>query len=187
MDRILFINACTGPGSRTLALAQTLLQKLGGEVRELRLQEKPLPGLDAKGLEKRHAAGLRMDFSDPIFDEAKTFAQADVIVVAAPYWDLMFPAVLKCYWEQVTVSGLTFCYSPQGRPEGRCRAKQLHYVTTAGGFIGDNDFGFSYVKALAQGFFGIPEVFRYTAEGLDLVGADPEAILNEAKKAILRP
>ena len=187
MDKILFINACARPDSRTLALAQTLLQKLGGEVQEVHLQEKPLPALNAQGLAKREQAARNRDHSDPMFDPAKQFADADIIVVAAPYWDLMFPAVLKCYWEQITVSGLTFCYSPEGRPEGRCRAKALHYVTTAGGFIGHNDFGFSYVKALAQGFFGIPEVKRYAAEGLDLVGADTDAILENAKKAILQP
>jgi FMN-dependent NADH-azoreductase len=109
---------------------------------------------------------------------------ADVIVIAAPYWDMMFPAVLKTYLENVTVSGITFCYSEQGTPKSLCRAKALYYVTTAGGFIGQNDFGFSYVKALAQSFFGIPHIHRYAAEGLDIFGADPEMIMSRAKREL---
>ena len=50
--------------------------------------------------------------------------------------------------------------------------------------FGQNDFGFSYVKALAQNFFGISEIHRYAAEGLDIFGADVDAILRKAKAEI---
>ena len=184
MDRILFINACVRPGSRTLDLAKTLLRKLQGEVEEVRLQEMPLPVLDLDGMKKRDQAARMNDFSDSFFAAAKQFATADKIVIAAPYWDLMFPAALKVYLENVTVGGITFRYSAQGRPESLSKAKELYYVTTAGGFIGQNDFGFSYVKALAQNFFEIPEIHRYAAEGLDIFGADVGAIMEKAKLAI---
>lgn len=184
MDKVLFLNACVRPGSRTLELAETLLEKLGGYVQEVRLQERSLPMLDLKGMEKRNKAARENDFSDPVFDAAKQFAVADVIVIAAPYWDLMFPAVLKAYLENITVTGITFCYSAQGRPQSLCKAKALHYVTTSGGFIGQNDFGFSYIKALAQNFFGITQIHRYTAEGLDVFGADVDSIMDKAKLAI---
>ena len=169
MNKILLINACVRPGSRTMELAQTLLKKLEGDVEEARLYDMPLPALDLKGMERRNLASGKNDFSDPCFDVAKQFAAADTIVIAAPYWDLMFPAVLKNYLENITVSGLTFRYSEQGRPQSLCRAKKLYYVTTSGGFIGENDFGFSYVKALAENFFGIADVYRYAAEGLDIL------------------
>lgn len=184
MDKILFINACVKPGSRTLDLAKTLLQKLEGDVEEVKLYEMPLPVLELSGMALRNHAAENNDFSDPVFAVAKQFASADVIVIAAPYWDLMFPAVLKTYLENITVSGITFRYSSQGRPESLCKAKYLHYVTTAGGFIGQNDFGFSYVKALAQNFFEIPEVKRYAAEGLDIFGADVTMIMEKAKMQI---
>ena len=117
MDRILFVNACVRPCSRTLELANTLLQELKGTVQEIRLYETDLPALDLKGMEKRDEAVRENDFSDPAFDLARQFASADVIVIAAPYWDLMFPAVLKSYLENITVSGITFRYSEKGRPE----------------------------------------------------------------------
>ena len=184
MDKVLFLNACARPGSRTMELAQTLLQNLKGNIEEVRLYETSLPMLDFKGLETRNQAVQENDFSAPVFDAAKQFASADVIVIAAPYWDLMFPAVLKAYLENITVCGITFRYSAEGRPESLCRAKKLYYVTTAGGFIGQNDFGFSYIQALSQSFFGIAEVHRCAAEGLDIFGADVEQILCQAKAEI---
>ena len=184
MDKILFINACVRPCSRTLELAETILQKLKGDVQEIKLYETHFPALDLNGMEKRDRAAQNNDFSDPLFAAAKQFAAADIIVIAAPYWDLMFPAVMKSYLENITVAGITFRYSKEGRPQSLCRAKTLYYVTTAGGFIGQNDFGFSYVKALAQNFFGINEVERYSAEGLDILGADVGAIIGKAKLEI---
>ena len=84
MDKILFINACVRPNSRTLDLAQTLLQTLRGDVQKVRLYDLPLPALDLAGMEKRDQAAQANDFSDPYFDAAKQFAAADVIVIAAP-------------------------------------------------------------------------------------------------------
>lgn len=185
MDKILFLNACARPNSRTLMLAQALLQTLEGETQRVNLYETALMPLDFQGIEQRHRAAQDHDFAASIFDEAKQFAEADVIVIAAPCWDLMFPAVLKTYLENITVSGITFRYSDQGRPESLCKAKSLHYVTTAGGYIGENDFGFSYIRALAQNFFGIGQVHRHAAEGLDIFGADVEKLLKEAKEAIV--
>ena len=180
----MLINACVRPGSRTLELAETLLKRLKGNVQEVRPHEISLSGLDLSGMENRNQAVQAKDYSDPVFDAAKQFAAADIIVVAAPYWDLMFPAALKTYLENITVSGITFRYSDQGRPESLCKAKALYYVTTAGGFIGQNDFGFAYIRALAQSFFGIDRIHRYTAEGLDIFDADVERIMGKAKAAI---
>ena len=61
-----------------------------------------------------------------------------------------------------------------------CRAKRLIYVTTAGGIIYDN-FGFEYVKALAQKIYGIGEVLFFKAENLDIDGNDVNDILRRAK------
>lgn len=183
MDKILLINACVRSGSRTRQLAESVLKNLDGTVEEVRLYDIPLTALDACGIEKRERAAHSQDFSDPEFDLAKQFASADRIVVAAPYWDLMFPGVLKLYLENITVAGITFRYTSLGKPESLCRAKSMDYVTTSGGYIGQHDFGFSYISALARDFFGIRNIHRYTAEGLDIWGADPDEILRKAKAA----
>lgn len=180
MSKILLVNGCPRPGSRTLELARALLERMEGEVEEVRLfEDGPLP-LNGETLGLRQELTGAGRFDHPMFRWAKQFAAADEIVVAAPYWDLMFPAQVRSYFEGVTVSGLTFVYGPDGRPHGLCRAKRLIYVTTAGGPIFRN-FGFDYVSALADAFYGIPDTRCIKAEGLDIMGADTAAIMQEAK------
>ena len=184
MEQVLFVNACVRPDSRTYELAKHVLSKLGGRTEEVRLFEEQIPPLDLNGIQTRDACVRSGDTSAPILRYARQFTQADTVVVAAPYWDLLFPTAVRAYFEAVTVTGVTFRYTPEGIPESLCRAKKLIYVTTAGGPIGDRNFGFEYVKALAQMFYGIPEVMCFTAEGLDIVGADVAAIMDAARKTI---
>ena len=180
MEKILFINACVRPSSRTLDLAKHLLSKLYGRVEEVKLYNEQLLPLSLKEMELRDKSAKNKDFSDSQFNHAKQFANADIIVIAAPYWDLMFPAVLKSYFENITVNGLTFVYGENGIPYGLCKGKRLIYVTTSGGPIIYN-FGFDYVSALAKNFYGINDVQLVKAEGLDIYGADVSSILEKAK------
>ena len=184
MSEVLFVNACVRPESRTLELAQHLLSKIEGNHQRVDLYDVKLSPLDAKGMELRHEAAEAGDFSSEEFDFAKQFASADVIVIAAPYWDLLFPAVLRTYFEAVCVAGLTFRYSEKGAPVGLCNAKQIYYVTTAGGFIGENNLGFNYVKTLSQQLFGIDNISFISAEGLDINPSAVKEILEKAKEKI---
>ena len=181
---LLFVDAAVRQASRTRRLSQALLSQLGGEVVHLRLAEVSLPALDEKRLLWRSGCCERGDFSDSYFDLARQFAAADTIVIAAPFWDLSFPALLKQYLEHICVTGLTFRYSPEGIPIGLCKARRLYYVTTSGGPIYDDSFGFGYVKALSQQLFGIADCRCIKAENLDIVGNDAEAILAEAISCI---
>ena len=151
MSKILFVNACTRENSRTFELAEYVTSKLSGEREIVNLYDLELLPLDANGIKVRDYASSNNDFSNTDFDLAKQFANADTIVIAAPYWDLMFPAVVKSYFELVTVNRLTFTYGENGIPKGLCSAKSLIYVTTSGGPIFHN-FGFEYVAALAKSF-----------------------------------
>ena len=182
MSKILFINACVRPNSRTLELAKHVLKKLSGEVEEVELYKEDLSPLNLAEMELRDNAAKEKDFSSSAFSLAKQFALAETIVVAAPYWDLMFPAVVKCYFEKVTVNGLTFAYGENGIPKGLCNGKRLIYVTTSGGPIRCN-FGFDYVTALAKNFYGIDSVSCVKAEGLDVYGANVTKIMEEAKNS----
>ena len=181
---ILFINACVRKQSRTFRLARRLLSRLDGEVVEVRPHEIAFPVADEAFLEKRDRLLAASEYGDPMFDLARQFAAADEIVIAAPYWDLSFPAALKQYFELINVVGVTFRYSPEGIPQGLCRAKRLFYVTTAGGPILSDALGYGYVEALAQGYYHIPDVRFVKAVGLDIVGADVEAILRAAEAEI---
>ncbi len=181
---ILFLNACVRRESRTKRLADRLLAKLNRPFAEIRLHELAFPAVDEAFLRKRDRLIAGREFSNPLFALARQFADAETIVIAAPYWDLSFPAALKQYFEQINVVGITFRYTEEGVPVGLCRAKRLFLVTTAGGVYVPEEFGFGYIKALAQNFYGIRDVRLLQAVGLDIVGADVEAILREAEGKI---
>ena len=185
MDRpILYVNACVRKEARTRRLAEKLLSKLDKPFEEIRLEKMVFPTSNDDYLNLRDQLVSRGDFQNPLFDLARQFSEAETIVIAAPYWDLSFPAMLKQYLEQITVVGVTFKYSEEGIPVSLCKAKRLFYVTTAGGFFVPEDYGFGYVKALAQNYYGIPEVRKIEAVGLDIDGADVNAIMAAAEDAL---
>lgn len=184
MKKILFINACVRPMSRTFILAQQVLSKLQGTIEEVNLELADIRPLNWEALQERDEHVSNHDFTAPMFQYARQFVEADEIVIAAPYWDLAFPATVRTYFEAVTVSGLSFMYTPQGCPTGICRAQRIVYVTTAGGAIANYNLGYDYIKALAQTFYGIPAVICYKAENLDIVGADIDAIMQKALSEI---
>ena len=181
---ILYVNACVRKDSRTKRLADRLLEKLNDTVEEVKLSEISFPTVDQDFLIHRDELITAEDFDDPLFALARQFAAADVVVVAAPYYDLSFPASLKQYLEQINVVGITFRYSDAGIPVPLCKAKKLYYVTTAGGNYVPEEFGCGYVRALAEGYYGIKDVELIKAVGLDIVGADVEGIMKKAEDRI---
>lgn len=191
MKNILYVNACVKRDveSRTGRLAQAYLKKYFEDpdcnVTTLTLEDMVILPLSGEGLAAREKAIEQGDFSGSSFDLARTFAAADEVVIAAPYWDLSFPAALKLYIEQLCVNKLTFCYDETGRPRGLTNVKKAVYLTTSGGYIGGNNFGFDYVKGVFGMLFGIAEISFYSAEGLDIYGNDPEVILASAIKKML--
>ncbi|MBR2660710.1 MAG: NAD(P)H-dependent oxidoreductase [Clostridia bacterium] len=182
---ILFVDACVRMNSRTRFLARHILAQLDGTVTEVNPATETKPIVSEQFINRRNKSSETGEFSDPVYTPARQFSEADIIVIAAPYWDLSFPAVLKAYFEQINVLGLTFEYTDDGFTRGLCRAKKLIYVTTAGGPIVSDEYGYGYVKALAQNFYGIPDVCQVKAERLDMIGADVAEILNEALKGFI--
>ena len=120
-----------------------------------------------------------------MFDCAKQFAAADTIVIAAPYWDLSFPATLKTYFENIYVTGIVSAYDESGMPVGLCKAKELYYITTAGGPY-DPTYSYGYAESLAKNFFGIPTTHLVKAEMLDIIGNNAEDILRKEINSVLK-
>lgn len=182
--RVLFINACVRECSRTAQLACWYLecQHKADPVQEIILQEANPRPLDGAMLAQRDKDVASGDFSNSCYDDAKAFSQAEEIIIAAPYWDYSFPALLKVYLEHISVSGLTFGYE-HGRPVGLCKAKKLVYFTTAGGYLAVGNSLERYLDELCM-LFGIPEHRLYKAEGLDIHRNDPDEILSAAKEKI---
>ena len=184
---ILFVNGCLrGEESRTLRLCRAALAQLRenfptAEVTELVLDEEEILPLNGQRLHQRHELEKQEKFDDPIFRYAHQFAQADLILIGAPYWEFQFPAMVRCYLELISVCGVTFGYTEDGRPRGLCKADSLFYVTTAGGPILHRNCGFDYIKTLCGDMLGFTRMDYTAAECLDVIGVDVEAQLQGAE------
>lgn len=184
LKRILLVNACVRPESRTMELAREVLRHLDGVVEEVNIEKERILPLTNAQMEKRQAACDAGVTDLPMMKYAWQFAEADEIVVAAPYWDLSFPAILKAYFEQITVSGVTFKNMGDGSYKKLCKAEKLYYVMTAGGPIYDPNLGYEYVRTLVSEFYGIDDTTLFTAEMLDVDGADVPGIMKKAASDI---
>lgn len=186
--KTLFVNSCVRPESRTKILSEYVLSKIGGEIEEVNLEKENIQPLNYETMLARDEMIKNPGDSDFMLKYARQFADADTIVIAAPYWDLSFPAMLKNYLEAVTVQGVTFRYTEEGIPQGLCKGQQVIYVMTAGGptsMPGQSfNFGYDYVKGLCQMLYGIQDVKCFKAEMLDVIGMDVEAILEKTKEEI---
>ena len=179
---ILYVNACVRAESRTNRLAKALLNKLGA-FEEVRLTDLEIQPLNEESLNYREAQIGKQNYDDGIFHLPKQFAEADVIVVSAPYWDGQFPAILKTYLENIYAIGIVTKYNEDGLPQGLCKAKKLYYITTAGGRYNPR-FSFDYIDYLVKNMFGIKETELICAEYLDIVGNDAEEILSKVIRNI---
>ncbi|MDO4537298.1 MAG: NAD(P)H-dependent oxidoreductase [Coriobacteriales bacterium] len=177
----LFVNACFREGSRTECLSRRVVEQIAGEVEELDLASLDLHPLNRETLAIYNAGVAAHDFSSPIFAVAKQFAAADEVVIAAPYWNHGIPALLHDYLELVCSQGVTFDIMPDGRYVSLCHARRLTFVTTAGGPITPEcDHAVAYIQTLCREFWQVPEVRIVAADGLDVLGANVEQLLQDA-------
>lgn len=183
MSKTLFVNACVRPESRTHILAEYVLNKLG-DYTELNLEQENIQPLNLESLQQRDALLKAGDLNAPMLKYAQQFAASETVVIAAPYWDLSFPAMLKNYIEALCAQGITFTYSEEGFPVGLTNIKKIIYVTTAGGPTAGMDFGWEYVQGVFKNLMGIQDIQCFKAEMLDVIGFDVDEILEKTKEEI---
>lgn len=189
MSELLFVNACVrGERSRTLGLARRFLEAVLAKhpdctITERNLCAERLQPQYPEVLAERDALWAAGRLDQPMFEPARQFAAADQIVIAAPFWDLNFPAILKIYLERISVTDITFGYSGKGDMVGQCRAEKLLLITTRGGSYSGElawmEMGARQLEALCA-MYGIPSFQCLCAEGLDDVRNDKAALLAEA-------
>ena len=169
-------------------LCEAYLEKYrAGQTEEIELEtvvlaDRIIQPMTAEKLTEREKLIAVGHLDHPMFELARKFAEADHIVIGAPYWDLSFPAILKIYIGNIMVNTLTFRYGDHGQ-EGLCKAEKLVYITTAGGYIKDRNHGYHYVKDIAN-TLGIMDTQFLSAEGLDIAENDAMAILQEKIQAL---
>lgn len=137
-----------------------------------------LKPFDAAMLDERDALASVQAWDAPVYDLARQFRAADAVVVAAPFWDLSFPAALRTYIEYISANGLTYHYEADGC-HGDCRAAQLVYLTTGGDVEREDSVGVVYWRQLAA-MFGIPKFDYVFGGGLDLDPEKTESLVESA-------
>ena len=182
--KVLFIDACMRPDelSRTKALCNVFLNALK-ERGDCEIETVPLRDMDLKPytydmVEARYALLEKKAYDDPTFDLARQFSEADRIIIAAPYWDLAFPAAVKIYIEHIFVAGINFKGTEHGL-EGLAKGEKALFIQSAGAVVAEDDPEAMYLKHVMQ-VLGIPEFRRIGADGVDAQGADIEGILAKA-------
>jgi len=184
VKRALYIDCCIrGKQSRTRKVAEAFLAALPKTwkvttVNLMREDLRPLSGEFFAGREELLQTGK---IDDVRFDRARQLAAADLVVIAAPFWDMSFPALLKIYIENVSVEGITFRGTEEGL-RGLCRAERCVFLTTRGAAYAPGDpmeQALPYLRAI-QKFFGFGALDCVAADGLDLDGADADALVAEA-------
>lgn len=172
--KLLFVNCCIsqrGGASRTKALADAFLTAFrashpGAEVEkvtpEALLALKPF---NAEMLNRRDALAAENAFDAPVYALARQFRAADAVAVAAPFWDLSYPAALRTYIEYISANGLTYHYDAAGC-HGDCAAGHLVYLTSCGDVEREDSVGVIHWRQLAA-MFGIPQFDYVFAGGLD--------------------
>ena len=118
-----------------------------------------------------------------VFKYAYQFLEGDKYVIAAPFWNLSFPAILKAYIDYICISSLTFKYTEEG-PVGLLAGRKAIYITTRGGNYSSEktralDQGEPYLKTIL-GFLGITDFTVLSADCLDVIGVDKDEILRAA-------
>lgn len=167
MQKLVFIDACVRQSdSRTLRIAEPIVSALS---KRYKITRYDLPDMDIvplnPGLFEERGVGEIPGWAK---EAAQSIAAADRIVIAAPFWDMSFPAVLKCFFEQTSLFDVTF--TDTGKTcQGLCKAPKVLYITTRGMDISTCDpreQATPYLKALGS-LWNLGELTTIAAQNMD--------------------
>ena len=181
MDKLIIIDSCMRPESRTRKILDATKEVLSPryDIENIDVNAVGLSALTPETLAER-SSGIVPESTVGL---ARRIAEADRIVIAAPFWDMSFPAVLKAFFENMSLYGITFTDNGQ-TCTGLCRCRRVMYITTRGMDIAtgsQRDQGSSYLKALSS-LWGLGEVTTVAAWNLDYLSSEEvEKRLEEAE------
>lgn len=166
--------------SRTRRILEPVVEYLTGryEVEILDVNALAFPPVTPETLAQR-SSGI---VPDEVCEAGRKVADADRLVIAAPFWDMSFPSVLKAFIENISLFGITFT-EKDNTCTGLCRCTRVLYLATRGMDIKTGslrDQGTSYLKALST-LWGTGDVLTVAAENLDYVSPEEvDARISEA-------
>ncbi|EOU2009623.1 FMN-dependent NADH-azoreductase [Clostridium perfringens] len=192
MSKVLYIKAnIKNEGeSRTFKVSDSFVEEYKknnpeDQIITLDLYKENIDFLRADDLGKLFGPKDEESKNNSILKYSYQFADADKYIIAAPMWNLSFPAILKAYIDYVSVSGITFKYTAEG-PVGLLNNKKaVHIVSRGGGY--DNspyEMGDRYLRTIL-GFFGIKDIETIDIDNLDVIGVNVKEKVKEGiEKAI---
>lgn len=171
MRSLVYIDACMRKESRTRRIAKPIISKLSERyaITKFVLNELPLEIIKEDLIQQR----MHGNYDSQSLSWAKMIRDTDRIVIAAPFWDMSYPAALKNFLELCSIFNVTFksddktCY-------GNCKAEKLLYITTRGMDISTYDpfeQATPYLKALSW-LWGIGPMDVIATQNMDYVSED---------------
>lgn len=190
MSKVLYIkaNAKEEGESRTFKISDSFIEEYkvlnpSDEIITLDLYKEGISFLPVGKLDEVLVPDTGTGKNHPILKYAYQFLEADKYVIAEPFWNLSIPAILKAYIDYITVTGITFKYTAEG-PVGLCFGKKAVNIVSRGGDYSSLpaaafEMGDKYLRTLF-GFLGITDFQTIAANGIDVIGNDANAIVEEA-------
>ena len=181
MKTLFYIDACLREGSNTKKIADVIIDELSKkyEIETVRLSMHTFPVVGNDILNDR-ANGI---VPEKFVVMAKKIADADRLVIAAPFWDMSFPSALKVFLENMSLFNVTFA-SDEKECYGLCKAEKVLYITTRGMNISTGDVleqATPYIKALSK-LWGLGELHVISAQNMDYSTEEQKA--EKVKNAI---
>ena len=171
---MIIIDSCMREESRTRVILDAAKEVLSAryDIETIDVNATGLPPVTPEMLKERTSGKV----PEKTVALARKIASADRIVIAAPFWDMSFPAVLKAFFENMSLYNVTF--TDDGTTcTGLCKCRKVLYITTRGMDIPTGDFrdqGSSYLKALSS-LWGLGEVITVAAWNLDYMPVEKVA------------
>lgn len=187
MKKLLYIDACIRDEmSRTKRIATPIVEALK---QKYEVQTLVINDLDLSIVKKELITKRNNGVIDPqVMSWAESVRDADRIVIAAPFWDMSFPAALKNFLELCSIFNVTF-KSDEKTCYGNCKAEKMLYITTRGMDISTGDVleqGTPYLKAISW-LWGIGPMQVISAQNMDYLSEkEIEERINKAISEGLR-
>lgn len=186
MGKLIIIDSCMREESRTRVILDAAKGVLSAryDIETIDVNALALPPVTPETLKERTSGRV----PEETVAIARRIASADRIVIAAPFWDMSFPACLKAFFENMSLFNVTF--TDDGTTcTGLCKCRKVLYITTRGMDIPNGDYrdqGSSYLKALSS-LWGLGEVITVAAWKLDYLPTDKVCEkVNEAAELVGR-
>ena len=190
MEKILFINSCYNyEKSRTLYLTKKIFEKFDidnkFDFEEVKLKDLHLLPLSEEKLKLRFDLANKHMFDMDMLTYSKKVLSADIVVIAAPFYDYSYPSILKLFIENISVPNLMYNYSKDGY-EGYARGRKFIYISTRGANLPDSeDFGFLSLDRMFT-LFGFKETQLIGFGGTDFY-EDPYKEIDKYVETLKNP